>query len=180
MPIPTLPDVKAQLGINGSSEDALLALYLKAALRLVEDRVGPSSVTTFTEIINSHATSLLLTKRPVVSITSITPKTDTWPNVEVADVAFDSTAGTVWRTDLGTLAGVYEVVYTAGWTDWRENWCIAVLVTVQHMWRTQRGSSRRPTQGGVDALGGRASEPEALPPLARELTSDGIYYGGIA
>lgn len=191
MSVPTLPDVKAQLNITGAANDVLLNRYLDAALRLIEARVGPSSVQSFTEQHTVHGFGLNLTKRPVVSITTVTPQFDTYAAIAAADLAFDDRSGAVWRKDQGSLEGAWEVTYDAGWATFPDNYHLATLVTVQHLWRTTRGGSRRPTQGATDDLSvtyagslgriGRAfGQSITLPAAALELLGDGLYYGGIA
>lgn len=191
MSVPTLTDVKAQLNIQGASNDVLLDRYLNAALKLIEARVGPSSVQTFTEQHVAKGFGLNVTKRPVVDLTSITALYDSYGAVTVADLAFDERSGAVWRKDQGTMAGAWEITYTAGWATFPDNYHLATLVTVQHLWRTTRGGSRRPTQGATDDLSvtyagslGRASrvfgQSITLPAAALELLGDGLYFGGIA
>lgn len=189
MSVPTLTDVKAQLNVSGTEHDALLTTYLGAALRLVEARVGPSSVQTFTETVAGHSTALNLSYRPIVSVTSLTPLVDGWPSFTGTDVDFDERAGSVWRLDLGTLAGRWDVVYEAGWATWPDNYHLATLITVQHFWRTQRGGSRRPDTGSADDASLRIGvgtsrlmrrDSFTLPVMAEALLADGIYFGGIA
>ena len=189
MSVPTLTDVKAQLNVTGNDHDELLNTYLNSSLRLVEARVGPSSVQTFTETVGGRGTALNLSYRPIVSITSLTPQLAGWPSYTGADVEFDARAGSVWRTDNGTLAGRWDVVYEAGWATFPDNYHLAVLVTVQFLWRTQRGGSRRPDQGGVDDVNLRLGvgvsrlmrrDSFTLPAQAEMLIADGIYFGGIA
>lgn len=190
MPIPTLQDVKAQLNITTSTNDELLERYRGAALALIEARVGPSTVQTFTEQVTVKSFGINLKYRPVVSITSITSLFDSYSNLAATDVEFDERAGTVWRRDQGTLAGAWEITYTAGWSTFPDNYYLATLVTVQHLWRTTRGGSSRPSQGNPDDLSitfgslGRAvranGQAITLPAAALELLGDGIYFGGIA
>lgn len=190
MSVPTLPDVKAQLNITGGANDVLLNRYLNAALALIEARVGPSSVRSFTEQVTTRSFGINLKKRPVVAITSITSLLDSYANLAAADVEFDSRAGTLWRRDQGTLAGSWEIVYTAGWETFPDNYHLATLITVQHLWRTTRGGSRRPSQGDPDDLSvtfgslGRAvranGQAITLPAAALELLGDSPYFGGIA
>lgn len=189
MSIPTLTDVKSALNITGSDQDQLLELFRSSALKLIEMRVGPSTVNTYTETVNSHANALLLSWRPVQSITTVTPNINTWPSFAPTDISFDARSGIIWRKDLGTLAGSYDIAYTAGWATFPDNYHLATLITVQHLWRTQRGGSKRPNMGGTDdlnvhigsgltrtLLGGAIT----LPAAALELIADGIYFGGIA
>ncbi len=189
MAVPTLPDVKAQLKITGGDQDELLNAYLKAALRLVEARVGPSSERTFTEQVTTHGSGFNLSHRPVTSITTITALRDGYVAPAVADLKFDGKAGTVWIKDNTSLVGSWEVTYKAGWTVFPDNYFLATLVTVQHLWKTTRGGGRRPNQGSGDELNitfassvSRTIKANSiqLPAAAMELIGDGLYYGGIA
>lgn len=190
MPVPTLPDVKAQLNITGAANDELLNRYLNAALGLIEARVGPSQVRTFTEQVTVRSFGINLSYRPVVSITSLTPLLDSYTSLTSADVEFDARSGSLWRRDQGTLAGSWSVVYTAGWATFPDNYHLATLITVQHLWRTTRGGSARPSQGNTDDLSvtnssfGRlarlSGQSVTLPAAALELLGDTIYFGGIA
>lgn len=189
MSVPTLTDAKAQLNVTGNDHDELLLRYLNASLALVEARVGPSTVQTFTETTSARGTALNLSYRPISAITSITPQLDGFPTFTGADVEFDARSGSVWRTDFGSLAGRWDVVYDAGWEVFPDNYHLAVLVTVQFLWRTQRGGSRRPDQGGTDDVNLRLGvgvsrlmkrDSFTLPAQAEMLIADGIYFGGIA
>lgn len=189
MPVPQLPDLKAQLKITGGDQDELLNAYLTSALKLIEARVGPSTVRSFTEMISTRGSGLNLSYRPVVSITSLDPLINTWPSYTGADVSFDERSGAVWLKNLGSLVGSWTVTYTAGHATFPENYFLATLITAQHLWRTTRGGSRRPDQGGGDELnihiGGTVVSALqrgtlTLPAAALELLGDGIYFGGIA
>jgi hypothetical protein len=180
MPIPTLQDAKDLLNITTGDDDEMLNHYLGAAQSLVEARTGPLSVRSFTEVVTTRGTAFLLSNRPIVAIESITQTLDSWATATVDDLAFDGTSGVVYRPDLSSLAGTWSVTYTAGWASPKESWYVAVLVTCEHLWRSARGGSKRPTMGTNDAMGNRAATPWALPPLAQELVSDGLFHGGIA
>lgn len=191
MSVPTLTDVKVQLNISGSAQDALLNTFLQSALALIENRVGPSTVRTFTEQVETQAVGFNLSHRPITEITTLTPLMDSWPTYNVSALEFDSRSGAVWRKDHGTLAGRWEVVYKAGWATFPDNYHLATLITVHHLWtQAQRGGSRRPDQGtGTDSaqlrIGSGMSrairkDTLQLPAMAEMLIADGIYYGGIA
>jgi hypothetical protein len=188
MAVPTLSDAKAQLKITDGDHDELLNAYLKAALRLVEARVGPSSVRTFTEQVTVRS-GINLSHRPITEITTITALLDGYVAPAVTDLEFDARAGTVWMRDNTALVGAWEVTYKAGWATWPDNYFLATLVTVQHLWKTTRGGGRRPNQGSGDELNItfassvsrtiRANSIQ-LPAAAMELIGDGLYFGGIA
>lgn len=189
MSVPTLTDVKEQLNISGSTNDVLLGRYLAGALKLVEARVGPSTVRAFTEQVTVRSVGINLSYRPLVTLTSFTALRDGQETIDVANLEFDARAGTVWRRDNTSLVGSWEVAYTAGWAEWPDNYHLATLVTVQHLWRTTRGGSKRPSMGNTDDLsvtfGGQISRAVkgnsiTLPAAAIELLGDSIYFGGIA
>ena len=178
---PTLADFKTQLSITTSSYDTALTSYLAAAQKLVENRIGPVATASFSETVNARGSGLNLSYRPIVTITSLTPLLNTWPSFATADVAWDSRAGTVWRRDLGTLAGAWTVAYTAGnagvITD--SQW-LAILLVGQDLWKNRRGAgTMRPGQIPEEAVipGAGYMFPDDVQAL---LDADGLYYGGIA
>jgi uncharacterized phiE125 gp8 family phage protein len=180
MPIPQVSELKTLLQISTSNDDELLALYLAAAVRLVEARTGPLTVRTFTERITTNRNNLLLAYRPVVAITTVTQILDSWDTVTPDLLAFDSVSGVVYRTDFGTLAGSWDITYVAGWQAVPESWQLAILVTAEHLWRTARGAAKRPSSGPNDMLTTRPSTPSELPQVAQELLSDAPRQIGIA
>lgn len=189
MSVPTLTDVKAQLNITGTSNDALLNIFLNSALKLVEARVGPSTVQSFTEQITVRAPAFNLSYRPLVSITTLTSLGNGWPTLTASMLNFDERSGSVWRIDHGPLTGQYEVTYTAGWATFPDNYHLATLITVQHLWKSHRGGTRRPDQGSIDDVPVRIGDGMSraltkqsltLPVMAEMLIADGIYFGGIA
>ena len=189
MSVPTLTDVKDQLHITGSDNDVLLGRYLDAALNLIEARVGPSTVTTFTETITTRSYGFNLSHRPIVDITALDAARLDQPTLDVADLRWDARSGAVWMVDNTSLVGTWDVTYTAGWATFPDNYHLATLITVQHLWRTTRGGSKRPSMGNTDDLsvtfGGQITRAVkgntiTLPAAAIELLGDSIYFGGIA
>lgn len=73
MPIASLSDVKAALGISGAAEDARLTLLLASAEAAIARASGLSfTVAAHTEVHAGGVSTLYLRTRPVVSITSVT------------------------------------------------------------------------------------------------------------
>jgi hypothetical protein len=178
---PTLAEVKTQLNINNTSSDAQLTAYLAAARSLVESRIGgPITTSTFSEVVNVRGNGLNLSFRPLVTVTSLVPLLSTWPSFTSTDVAFDPRSGTVWRKDLGTLAGAWTVSYTAGYADTiPQNWWLAIMLVVQEMWETRRGAAAPNGLAGDDSY----TVPGAgylMGSRVAALLGDSIYYGGIA
>lgn len=178
---PVLADLKAQLNITVATYDAKLTEHLNAAQKIIENRVGPFSTTSFTETVNCRGNGINVSYRPIVTVSSLTPLLNTWPSFATADVAWDPRAGTIWRRDLGTLAGAWTIAYTAGWAgSIQDNWFQAVLVVGQHLWELQRGSGTRRPGSTADEQVQVPGAGFSIPRRALELLEDGIYFGGIA
>jgi hypothetical protein len=137
----SLEEFKAQLNRTDSTDDVEMRSYLASATRYVEHRLGgPVSVQTFTERHWIADTVLIPGRRPLVSVTSITPDFGS---------ALASTSYTA-DTDLnrivfyyGIWANWYTVVYRAGNAQVNENAKLAGLIIVQHLWDTQNGFAGR-------------------------------------
>lgn len=182
MAAPTLADAKAQLNISSTNttQDAEITLYLSAAQSMIERRVGTFTVQSWTETITTHANDLLVSHRPLVSITSVTPALKSFPTFDVTTLGFDGPAGRIYRTDLGTLAGSYVVTYTAGLSAVSDNVRLATLIALQHLWKTQRGGSSRPGLGQSDEFQANTGAGYALPWMAVELLGSADLMQGIA
>lgn len=134
-----LADLKAQLNIPSSdtTNDTELQTYVDASNEVCEAMVGPSASTAFTELYGTLDGSIILMRRPLISVTSVTP------NITGA-VALPTTAYTVdtVRGGLQITAGTggdYFVVYNAGWAAIPARAKLALLIIGQHLWSTQRG-----------------------------------------
>lgn len=138
----SMEEFKAQIRRTDDADDPALRTYLASATRYVESRVGPVSVQTFTERHFVTGYTLIPRRRPLVSITSITPDFGT---------VLDSTAYTA-DTDLNQIVfywGIWPtwhtLVYKAGWAQLPENAKLAGSMVAQHLWDVQNGfAGRRP------------------------------------
>ncbi len=139
MAFAVLADLKLQLNIPASdtSNDTEMQTFVDASNEVCEAMIGPSSSTAFTELRSTVDGAIILNRRPLISVTSVTP------NI-VGAAALLSTAYTV-DVDLGGLqinasgSGDYIVVYQAGWATIPARAKLAQLIIGQHLWRTQRG-----------------------------------------
>lgn len=144
--VASLEELKHQLRRTDSADDLELRGHLASATRYVEKRLGgPVSVQTFTERHLVTGPSIVPRRRPLVSVTSITPDLGS---------ALTSDAYVV-DTDLnqiilryGAIAW-YTLVYTAGLAQVSENAKLAGLIIAQHLWETQNGGGGRRTQDTV-------------------------------
>lgn len=104
--------------------------------------------------VTSGFTTIVLRKRPLVSVQSIT-SVASGATVSVADLDLDPNANIV-RRKLGLPFIIYWygpvlVVYTAGWgTVAPTNFNQAARIILKHQWETQRGPSLRPSMAGEE------------------------------
>lgn len=137
----SLEELKQQLGRTDSADDLELRSHLASATRYVEWRIGgPVSVQTFTERQYVVGPTMIPRRRPLVSVTSITPDfgqalptTSYIADTDVNQVQFYYTV----------LPGWHTIVYTAGLAQPGENIKLAGLIVAQHLWETQNGFAGR-------------------------------------
>jgi hypothetical protein len=152
MPLLTLQDAKAQMGITTTTQDALLQTYVDAATRKVEEYVGPVDPREVTERIpapRSGTELIVLQTTPILSLTSLDQILTAGHAYAVEDLDLDPATGIVQRLDGGRLHGPLRAVYQAGRTDIPADYQLAAQLLVQHLWRTRLGPGR-PGQGGAD------------------------------
>ncbi len=171
----TLADLKAHINTASSADDVELMVHLEAATDLVEARVGPMVVATFTDrVFTNRSGSLVLPRNLVVSVTSATG--------QLTGTTYASAGlyvrGSVVRAagDLPLVADDYAVVYEAGRQSVPAALKLATLIVAGHLWETQRGRSARPDLLGSESEGfvgadaaGLVARGFALPRRAMEL-----------
>jgi hypothetical protein len=137
----SLEEFKAQLNRTDSADDVEMRSYLASATRYVEYRIGgPVSVQTFTERQFVVSPTITPRRRPLVSITSITPDFGTalpvsayTPDLDMNQILFYYTLLPAWHT----------IVYRAGLALPPENVKLAGMIVAQHLWDTQNGFAGR-------------------------------------
>lgn len=181
MPHITLDDLKDQLKIRTSDRDAELAVYVGGTERVMTYLVGLATPTAVTEIVTvSWSGKLLLAKRPIVSVASITP-VGAGAAISSSTVIEDAAGGVVGLTSGCLPRGRYTVVYSAGHAASLDNMKLAGRIIGQHLWRTQNGGGGAPYPGQdeIVQLGlGYAVPRRALELLAIEATPSKV--GGFA
>lgn len=176
MAIPTVVGLKQHLNIAVTTYDNELLTFLAAARRMIERRVGPMAIIDVTETIVSRGGCLLLTTRPVTALVSATAPVG-GATLDVTTLAFNSLAGDVRYATGAPVAGTWRVTYQAGLDVVPESVELATYITVQHLWKTQRGGAQRPGMGGDDSQS-TLSSGYALPWMAVELiAADDISVG---
>lgn len=176
--IVSLSDAKAQLNVAATytDDDEELRRYIGAVTGVVEREVGrvvARRSITERQSLDVAATQVLLSNVPVISLTSVATVdgATTWA-VSDLDVDGDSGLATVLAGE--PLGGDVEVTYDAGMAIVPENYQLAALIILQHLWETQRGKSG-PVPGGGDLV---VPAGYAVPNRARELL--GIPLPGVA
>ena len=139
--VASLEELKAQLRRTDDADDLALRSYLASATRYVEKRLGgPVSVQTFTERHFVTGPTLVPRKRPLVSVTSITPDFGT----VLSSSAYTADTGVNQVTFYyGIWPTWHTLVYTAGYAQVPENAKLAGLIVAQHLWETQNGFAGR-------------------------------------
>lgn len=137
----SLADAKRHLRMPAAStaDDEQLRSFCEVVTAVVEDVSGRTIVRrTVTEQHTTYGRDLALFVAPVVSLTSITDVAGirTW---NVADYSFDPESG--WLSPLpgkAPLAGRVDITYEAGMASPPSRYVQAALVTLRHLWESQR------------------------------------------
>jgi hypothetical protein len=166
--IVSLADVKTQLNKTSTTNDDELRSYILSATENIEGTVGICAIRSFTERANGSDT-LVLTNRPVVSLTTITPVYTWSPTIAVADVDTHLDTGVITHLNGWPFWGPYNVTYKAGRAVVQPSARLAGMLIVQHLWETRRGQSSNPRYGGEDDTVTLPGWGYAIPNRAAEL-----------
>lgn len=169
--IVSLADARAQLNMRATEagDDDELRGFIGASARAVERELGRVVVRrSFTDrfTVSGSATELLLRNVPVLSLTSVVSAdgSATW---NVGSLQPDGETGLVTVKSGAAFTGVLDVAYQAGYAVIPENYRLASLIILQHLWETQRGTMGIQLGGGEDMA--FASRGFAIPRRALEL-----------
>lgn len=174
----SLRDAKEVLNMSltDTTYDEELRIYIEGATRAAEihrDEVLAKR-TVVEEFLLSNRSTVVLTRRPVVSLTSI-QNVETGASYSTAGYHLNTSTGKVWATTGAALDGLIAVTYVAGYAVVPGAFTLAVRLIVQHLWETQRGpmgASR--FAGGLDdaALMRFRAMNIFVPPRAQELLGE--------
>jgi len=163
--VASVEELKTHTNTTTTVNDNEMRVHLAAATDRVEQIIGgPVSPQVFTETHCTGDSVIVPRRRPLISVTSITPYQGT---------ALTSDAYRL-DTDLGAIFLRYgystelTVVYRAGWAVLPEAIKLAGLIIAQHLWRLQYGRGRQTP--GEDAVAPGAGF--AIPNRAAELLQD--------
>ena len=108
---------------------------------------------TFTDVVDGFGYTLSLFRRPVISVTSVTSIYTAGVQWLPAVLFVDGEQGVVRRNDRGGFyGGPFNVTYLAGRVSIPSGVGLAARVILQHLWETQRGTSRRAAPSGQAAI----------------------------
>lgn len=152
----SLAEVRLQLNKTSSTDDGELLDYIHAATDIVNRRCGYTAPTTFTETVpatfdaRGHNT-LCLSYTPVLSVTSITPKMQGVPAVDITTLQIDKQSGVVYLANWFVWFGPQSVTYVAGRSSVPAALRTACILIVDWLWETQQGGATlMPGRGGDD------------------------------
>lgn len=161
----SLADAKAHLNITSTTNDEELRGWLDVATEIVEQLAAEVTARrSITERFQADCwpalsvsrywstSSLVLTYRPVLSLTSVTSLdgTVTW---DVNNLDVDPSSGIVRVLSGRALSGPLRVVYDAGYEVIPARYVGAAKIVLRHLWETQRaavGGAKRSRAGMVD------------------------------
>lgn len=172
-PFISLADTKKHLRMAFSDDDEALRGFIGAGCQVITDRMGAVSPETVTADLSARTGTIVLPRRPVISITSVVKL----PGGEAVPEA-DALAGTDGWTlvhDEGVLrvpvwCGDVRVVWRAGRSPLPQNFRLAGLDLVRHLWQGSQHNNAggRPMLGDSDVIAASV-QPFALPYRVSEL-----------
>lgn len=134
-----------------TAQDDELRLFVVGATGAVEKRLG--EVLLRRTIVECHDLAhpqprLVCRRGPAISLTSVATVDGarTW---ELAGLHLDPNTGTVTALSGPPFLGYLQLTYVAGYQVVPGNYVLAVRITLQHLWTTQRGSRGAPRAGGM-------------------------------
>jgi hypothetical protein len=167
-----LAEAKTHLNAAGiTTNDVELEHFLQAACARIEYEVGPVARRTVTSERQRHEygrATIWLHQAPVISVTTVTSVATGGTTVTVADLDVDPDGRITYKDGYTRFpAGLYLWTYVAGRVIIPAPITLATKELVRHLWRSQRGATGLPLQGGEDVY--VPTLPFALPNGVREL-----------
>ena len=174
--IVSLADAKLHMNKNNTADDVEIQDFIDAAQAVVQREVGPVVPTSYTETLPAPPGRLILSHRPVISITSLS---ETGTLLSPSAYRLDPASGLVERA-YGSGAGYWAstgsnadiaVTYLAGRSGpVPANYRLATLELTAHLWRnSQMGRNRRVRGSGPEDDTAAVGLGFSLPNRVREL-----------
>lgn len=178
MPIPApsdaflnLNELKLQLNIDAddTTQDDELQTVVDAAQEIVEGLIGPVNQVTVTDYVTGTGIRdlIVLSRCPVLSVTSITPTiTGDTTTYDTDVILIDAEAGILRTTDYSTWTAPVTVTYVAGRTVVPVAINLAARIIGAQIWELQYGGGDfQLAEDGAPSTGADG----VVPPRAREL-----------
>jgi hypothetical protein len=174
--IVSLADAKLHMNKNNTADDVEIQDFIDAAQAVVQREVGPIVPTSYTETLAAPPGRLVLSHRPVISITSLS---EVGTLLSPSAYRLDPASGLVERAN-GSAGGYWSstgsnadiaVTYLAGRSGpVPANYRLATLELVAHLWRnSQMGRNRRVRGSGPEDDTAAVGLGFSLPNRVREL-----------
>lgn len=126
-------DAKEFTGLTGTAKDALLDRIVGwASARIL--REVQATTTTATERVTISAGGFVLSTGPVQAITAITPVTPYSPAIALGNAYITNALGGVVELYFTAAWGVYDVTYTAGYSETPPGATGACESLIRHWW----------------------------------------------
>lgn len=169
--IVSLADARTQLnmGPTETSDDDELRIFIAAATRAVERELGRTVVRrTYTDrfYLSGAVAQLLMRHVPLLALVSVV-SADGLTTWDTAALQPDTDTGYVTVVSGPALTGVVDVTYKAGLAVIPEDYRLAGLIILQHLWETQRGKMGVRLGGDGEML--TPGRGYAIPHRAQEL-----------
>jgi hypothetical protein len=177
--IVSLSNVKKQLTKTTTTDDDEIRSYILSATENIEATCGVCRIRSFTERATGSGT-LVLTNRPVITLTTITPIYSWSPTVAVGEVDVHLETGVITRLNGWPFWGPYNVTYKAGRAIIPSSLRSAGMLIVQHLWESRRGLSSIPRYGGEEETVTLPGWGYAIPNRAAELMGAVPQLAGFA
>jgi uncharacterized phiE125 gp8 family phage protein len=179
--IASLSDAKLHLNKQNTADDVEIQDFMDAAQAVITREVGDVVPTSYTETLNIDGYRLVLTQRPVISVTSVQVYYSASAKVTLDPATYrldNAAAGIVERTGAGGYpipftgqGDTADVTYVAGRTGAvPANIRLAYLELTAHLWRnSQQGRNRRVRGPGPEDDMATVGLGFSLPNRVREL-----------
>lgn len=138
----------------GQDSDEELSRFMQASTELVETKGGYTIRRSFTDRISEGVLELVLPRRPVLSVQSVTSVWPGGPTWTTSQLIPDLEAGIIMLNTQNTPFwwGPWNVAYTVGRAVPLEKHLHACKEQLRHLWDTQRGSMPPSLLGGEEVF----------------------------
>lgn len=156
----SLADVKTHMKKTGTADDEELRWFVAAACQLIRERMGDVIPTTVTEDVPAGCKTIVLRRRPVMSVTSVL----TLPGLQAIPEANEVTGADGWKLNAGPGVLTHtrcfpsraRILYRVGRAPLAANFRLAGLELSAHLWLSRK----------MNAGGGRPSLNQDQPVMA--------------